>query len=236
MSSIQFRGSYASGWEAELYEHSDYVGRSTIFRSDNWEFGREAIGNDSASSIRIRRAGSPVASCDYARLDVTGQAGAGSLASRSAHNYCLSTDGSRWQGRWVSVRANRTSGNMDTVVRLYSPSGALVAQNDDTAGLDRGSLMSVVLSQAGLYRLEVSGYGTTSGGYRTHVTLNRMAHVADANADCVVSSGDEWLVSHFLGSTGDPDKSWMNADINLDGMVNTLDLAVVLTAAGTRCP
>lgn len=54
-SSIRFVGSYATGWEAVLYEHANYGGVSSTFRADDATLTNDTIGNDRASSIRIRR-------------------------------------------------------------------------------------------------------------------------------------------------------------------------------------
>ena len=54
-SAIEFRGSYASGWEAQLFEHTYYGGTSSTFRGSDPDLGDDAIGHDRASSIRIRR-------------------------------------------------------------------------------------------------------------------------------------------------------------------------------------
>jgi murein DD-endopeptidase MepM/ murein hydrolase activator NlpD len=65
-SSIKFVGSYASGWEAVLYEHTyyeQYGGVSSTFRSDDSDFGNDAIWHDRASSIRIRRVNTDPGSC-----------------------------------------------------------------------------------------------------------------------------------------------------------------------------
>lgn len=54
-SSIAFFGSFSSGWEAEVFEHTYYMGVSTVFRGSDPDLGNDVIGDNRASSIRIRR-------------------------------------------------------------------------------------------------------------------------------------------------------------------------------------
>ena len=59
-SSLRFVGSYASGWEAVLYEHTYYGGVSSTFRASDADLGNDTIGHDRASSVRIRQVTSEV--------------------------------------------------------------------------------------------------------------------------------------------------------------------------------
>lgn len=54
-SSIEFRGSYASGWEAVLYEHTYYGGASSTFQASDSDLGNNTIGHDRTSSVKIQR-------------------------------------------------------------------------------------------------------------------------------------------------------------------------------------
>lgn len=57
----------------------------------------------------------------------------------------------------------------DSVLYLVSPSGSLVAVNDDTAGGPQ-SRIQTVMTESGYWRLEVAGYMTTSTGpYRLNL-------------------------------------------------------------------
>jgi outer membrane protein assembly factor BamB len=54
-SSIRFVGSYASGWEVVLYEHTQYYGVSSTFRASDPDLSNDTVGDNRASSIRIRQ-------------------------------------------------------------------------------------------------------------------------------------------------------------------------------------
>jgi len=224
VSSIQFRGSFAAGWEAELYEHSDFVGGSTVFRGDNWELGNTAVGNDRASSIRIRRANQ----CQGRSLAI-GEAVTGYIGEGEVHRFCFTGNA----GRWVSVRAVRTSGGLDPVVRLELPDGRAV-ENDDAFGYGTDAMLVSDLPRTGAYPLQLRGYSGSYGAYRLHVGLNRKATVADANSDCRVGEGDRWLIENFYGEPSYNDETY-HADVNLDGIVNTFDMAIVLDHWGQTC-
>lgn len=156
---------------------------------------------------------------------VTGYAGGG-----NTQTFCFNGSG----GRWVSIRAVQLGGNLDTVLALYDSSNNQIGFNDDTFGYDLNSMLVAYLPSNGTYRLEVSGYGSTAGSFRAHLGLNRKATVADANSTCSVDSGDQWLVQHFLGTSSYNDETW-HADVNLDGFVNGVDYAYVMSHWGNGC-
>jgi hypothetical protein len=162
----------------------------------------------------------------------------GYIGSGGARSYCFPGDG----GRWVSIRAVAQSegaypgpGGLDPVLRLYDPRGQRIGENDDAFGYNTNAMLVAYLPESGMYRLEISGYGSTSGNYRMHLGLNRKATVADANSTCDVGEGDRWLVEHFFGQSSYNDER-LHADINLDGMVNSVDYAYVMIHWGRRCP
>jgi hypothetical protein len=71
------------------------------------------------------------------------------------------------QGSVVRVAAEATSGDLDTVLRVYDPQGHLLASSDDVQGQD--AVAHVVLPEDGVYEVEVSRYGgpagSTTGNY-----------------------------------------------------------------------
>jgi len=152
-------------------------------------------------------------------------------------SFCFRGDG----GRWVSIRAVAASGGaypgpggLDPALRLYSPGGQLLGENDDAFGYGTNAMLVAYLPQSGVYRLEIRGYGSTSGNYRMHLGLNRKATVADANSSCDVGEGDRWLVEHFLGQSSYNDERY-HADIDLDGRITARDHAFVMSHWGRRC-
>lgn len=73
----------------------------------------------------------------------------------------------------VTIALNATSGTLDTTLYLVSPSGALVAQNDDAVpGENTNSLISdFILPEDGQYIIIVSHYGALYGGTTGTYTL-----------------------------------------------------------------
>lgn len=55
--SVQFVGTYATGWEVEIYEDANYGGVSTVFSADDPNLGDDPIGDNRASSVRLRYIG-----------------------------------------------------------------------------------------------------------------------------------------------------------------------------------
>ncbi len=73
----------------------------------------------------------------------------------------------------ATIALNATSGTLDTVLYLVSPSGALVAQNDDAVpGENTNSLISdFILPEDGQYIIIVTHYGALYGGTTGTYTL-----------------------------------------------------------------
>lgn len=168
-------------------------------------------------------------SCSGTRVSI-GDAATGYVGNGGSQTYCFDGRG----GRWVSIRAVGIGDGLDPVLQLFDGNNNLIGYNDDAFGYELNSMVSAYLPADGTYRLVVNGYGSSSGSFRTHIGLNRKATAADANSSCSVDSGDQWLVEYFLGTTSHSDETW-HADVNLDGVVNTMDYALVMTHWGNGC-
>jgi hypothetical protein len=66
-------------------------------------------------------------------------------------------------GRVVSIRMNRTGGDLDSFVELWSPNGVKIQENDDGGG-DRNSWLVHTLPSDGAYRISAYSYRNASSG------------------------------------------------------------------------
>ncbi len=165
-SSIRFVGSYASGWEAQVFEHTYYGGVSSTYRGDDIEFGNDTIGHDRASSIRIRRISNDEPND---RFISSGQTLNGVIDPASDQDSFV-FDAS--QGQRATIRMNRTSGSLDSFLYLYAPNGSLVTYDDDGGGYPNSLINQVALPQNGRYRIVAKSYnGVSTGGYALSLEL-----------------------------------------------------------------
>lgn len=76
-------------------------------------------------------------------------------------------------GESVLITAEAVSGDLDTVVKLVDPSGAIVGENDDQNDDSLDSALGFTASVEGTYVLTVSRYdGVNNGGdYRLHIAV-----------------------------------------------------------------
>ena len=82
-------------------------------------------------------------------------------------------------GQVATIRMTRTGGNLDPYLRVYGPSGALIAQDDDSGGNYNALLRRLALPTAGRYRIVAGSYGgETAGAYTLSLNLETSAQVA----------------------------------------------------------
>lgn len=74
-------------------------------------------------------------------------------------------------GQSYTLTADRTSGNLDPIVRVRSGGGQLLGEDDDGGG-ERNARLVFRPNAGGLYTIEVASYGSSSGGYRLLVHPN----------------------------------------------------------------
>ncbi len=118
------------------------------------------------------------------------------------------------QGDVVRLEVESTSGDLDSVLRLYSMDGLLIASGDDEHALD--PIVDAILPQNGSYRIVVERFngqwGVTSGNYALAITPIYQTNAKEPTANVlnfgssasgVVDSTaptDEW---DFVGEKGD---------------------------------
>lgn len=164
-SAIRFVGTYATGWAVLLYEHTYYSGESDVFYATDGDFGNNPIGHDHASSIRIRRFSDP----DDGRTLSSGQPNQGTINPADDEDvyYFEATQGQR-----VTIRMDRTVGNLDSYLILYGPHGNVVAYNDDGGGNLNSLIDRVLLQNSGRYLVVGRSFAHSStGNYSIVLTL-----------------------------------------------------------------
>lgn len=84
------------------------------------------------------------------------------------------------EGESVLITAEATSGDLDTIISLYAPGGALLAENDDRSGESLDSALGYTASETGTYTLTVARYDgqNTSGNYELQISIG-MADVLE---------------------------------------------------------
>ena len=150
-------------------------------------------------------------------------------------NYCLSVSG----GQWISLRMIGNPGwqtnKGDPILDVYNPSGALIGSGDDTFVVGssnvyyRDAFLSVWLPSAGVYRIVAHMYGSNTAPYAMRLESGREAAPGDLNRDCAVNDSDSSILASRIGSS-DPD-----ADLLLDGIVNSVDMAILQANRGRGC-
>lgn len=76
-------------------------------------------------------------------------------------------------GDAVLIIADAVRGDLDTVVTLYDPEGAVVAENDDRNPDTLNSALGYIVTVSGEYRVEISRYAQsdTRGNYELEITI-----------------------------------------------------------------
>ncbi|MBE2184986.1 MAG: PPC domain-containing protein [Anaerolineae bacterium] len=82
-------------------------------------------------------------------------------------------------GDSVAVRMQSTSGDLDPLLTLYAPDGAIVGRNDDETTGSRTARIALTLPQSGQYQIEATRFTPesttaprTSGTFRLELTLS----------------------------------------------------------------
>ena len=129
--------------------------------------------------------------------------------------------------------ADGGASTLDTAIKVFDAcSGALVACNDDTCGLQSRVSFTPVCGTN--YKIAIGSWSTTATGSGTF-TISQTGSCtppcpADLNGDGAVNGSD---LTALLGAWGAANGS--NADLNGDGQVNGSDLTALLGAWG-NCP
>ncbi len=148
-------------------------------------------------------------------------------------------------GDVARIRVDTTSGDLDPVVRVFSPDGVLLAGADDVDGLD--AEVTIQLAVDGIYTVEAARYGgfsgVTSGNYSLVVT--RVYHQEVVNAVPMIAYGDrvtgvadqaapdnDWF---FMGEAGDVISAKIQFPLDDAPLILTFQDPVGSTlASGTR--
>ena len=72
-------------------------------------------------------------------------------------------------GDVVEIRQNKNGSSLDSYVRLYNPSGTLIAYNDDSGG-NRNAFIRHTIGSSGRYRIRVMAWGSSTGAYTLSLT------------------------------------------------------------------
>ncbi|MBL8161517.1 MAG: PPC domain-containing protein [Anaerolineae bacterium] len=77
------------------------------------------------------------------------------------------------KGESVLITAEAVSGDLDTVITLYGPDGAMLAENDDRNGDTLDSALGFTAVDTGSYTLTIARYDgqNTSGNYELQITI-----------------------------------------------------------------
>jgi hypothetical protein len=191
----------------------------------DYDIKAEYYENDGAARVYFRWEQVSTPTCSGTAMSFEQTVGGGLSNFFPSANYCFTASA----GQWVSIRMFAYSGSLDTYIKLYTPDGQLFAENDDGAGVYNNSFLVRQLPQSGTYRLEATRYGSTSGDYRLRLEAGREAALGDLDRNCVVDETDRQRMVNAIGSSD------QNADLNLDGIVNTVDYSILLGRIGRSC-
>jgi hypothetical protein len=124
-------------------------------------------------------------------------------------------------GDVVSIRLQKTSGNLDPALDLYGPFGVLVAQADDTPStLD--AEITLTLNETGIYRLRPHALANTEGNYLLSLDLLYRPTQEAPPSDRILAYGQSLLATLDPLMPGTPSESlwYFNGaagdNINLD--------------------
>lgn len=161
-------------------------------------------------------------------------------------------------GQVISLVAVTTSGDLDPVLQLISPTGVVAAENDDLDSLVRDAgLEAFALPETGPYTVRVQRYesqsGTTSGEYDLTLTPGfaqvEWREAFDPGAASWVTPGGEALplsggglrlrvtepessVQAFQPEPDDYQNVYVQADVELFGIIPYAEFGLVLRAQG----
>jgi hypothetical protein len=141
-------------------------------------------------------------------------------------NYCLRASA----GQMISLRMFALGNDgLNTYLRVWSVDGQQLDENNDGLNIGSNSFLSLRLPWDGVYRIEATRYGSTTGRYALRIEAGLQAAVGDLDRDCDVDTLDRDRLRSRLGKS-DPD-----ADLDLDGTVSTRDATFQMRNLGVRC-
>ncbi|GIW91560.1 MAG: hypothetical protein KatS3mg109_1992 [Pirellulaceae bacterium] len=202
------------------YRHTRSVsaGEHTI-RVEYYESGGGAL-----LEFRWEQA-SALASCSGAAIALEQRVEGRLSDATPSVSYCLNAAA----GQMISARMFALGNDgLDTYLKVWTPDGRLLAENDDGLNIGYNSFLSVRLPQEGVYRIEATRYGG-EGRYALRVEAGFEAAVGDLDRDCDVDNVDRDRLLSLLGEV-DP-----NADLDLGGSVNVRDLLFLNRSIGINC-
>jgi hypothetical protein len=133
-------------------------------------------------------------------------------------------------GQWISVRM--IGRPLDTYLEVRDSNDNLIAETDDKLELSRhyyDSFLTTNLPSDDTYQIIARSYGLSTGDYRLRLEGGREAAVGDVNRDCNINGTDSRIV---IGRYGTDDQ---DADLNLDGIVNSIDSVIVTSNFRRTC-
>ena len=113
------------------------------------------------------------------------------------------------EGRIVSIRMNKSGGNLDSYLELFDPNGSRIAYDDDGGGGDtRNSWLVTVLPRTGNYRLKArSNNHNSSGAYAIRLRMVDSNNYA-LNRPAYASSVENAVYAPIRAFDGRMDTRW----------------------------
>ena len=113
------------------------------------------------------------------------------------------------EGRIVSIRMNKSGGNLDSYLELYAPNGSRIAYDDDGGGWDtRNAWLVTVLPNTGIYRVKARSYAhSSSGAYAIRLRMVDANNYA-LNQSAWASSVESNIYAPFRAVDGRLDTRW----------------------------
>jgi len=113
------------------------------------------------------------------------------------------------EGRIVSIRMNKSGGNLDSYLELYDPNGSQIAYDDDGGGWNtRNAWLVTVLPRTGIYRVKARSYNHRSSGPYTIRMRMVDANNYALNRPAYASSVESAVYAPFRAFDGRLDTRW----------------------------
>ncbi len=137
-------------------------------------------------------------------------------------------------GRLISIRMNKSGGNLDSYLELYDSGGSRIAYDDDGGGWDtRNAWLVTVLPRTGNYRVKARSYNNASSGPyairlrmvdANNYALNRPAYASSVEGSSYAPSRafDDRLDTRWSSRFIDP--QWIYVDL---GQNRTFDMVIL---------
>lgn len=157
-------------------------------------------------------------------------------SSGQQHTYCLAVNSAQWISMRMVGNPGYSGNNGDPVLEVYDPAGRRIGFNDNGAFVPdpsnafyRNSFLSVYLPSAGTYKIIARMNGSNTGPYAMRVESGREAAPGDVDRNCKVNSVDYSIIVSRMNTTD------QDADISLDGIINSLDAILTGANVGRTC-